>query len=146
MHGGVLFIEFKRASRFAWILFFLSGLLWSGSALAMDRFAALSMIESGDYDFARGQHTEVSRYQIRREVWMQATNAPLELATNAAVALDVARVIAEKRCLEFEKKHGRTPTDFEFYVLWNAPTQIDNPGRAVRKKAERFVNLIQKPD
>ena len=116
------------------------------SAFGMDRFAALSMIESGDNDFANGQHTEVSRYQIRREVWLQATNAPIELATNAAVALDVARAIAEKRCRDFEAKHDRLPTDFEFYVLWNSPMQVDNPSGVVRARAQRFVNLMGKMD
>ena len=110
----------------------------------MDRFAALSMIESGDDDFAHGQHTEVSRFQIRSEVWQQATNLPLSEATNAAVALTVAQLVAQQRCQNFEKNFGRSPTDFEFYVLWNSPAQINNPGRVVRERAQRFVNLVQK--
>lgn len=125
---------------------FLACLPWAGSAFAMDRFAALSMVESGDDDFANGRHTEVSRFQIRREVWLQTTNAPISEATNAAVARAVAEMIAAKRCQNFEKNHGRAPTDFEFYVLWNSPAQIDNPGRAVRARATRFVNLVQKKD
>lgn len=125
---------------------FLACLFWAGSAFSMDRFAALSMIESGDDDFANGRHTEVSRFQIRREVWLQATNPPISEATNAVVARAVAEMIAARRCQDFEKKRGRAPTDFEFYVLWNSPAQIDNPSRAVRARATRFVNLIQKRD
>jgi hypothetical protein len=39
------------------------------SASAMDRWSALSMIESGDDDRAVGPGGEVSRFQIRRELW-----------------------------------------------------------------------------
>ena len=122
----------------------LSGLLWAGSAGAMERFAALSMIESGDDDFARGRHTEVSRFQIQRKVWCLTTNAPVTEATNTALALAVAQTIAQERCQSFEKQHGRPPTDFEFYVLWNSPAQINNPGRVVSERAQRFVNLVKK--
>ena len=140
---------FKRMSQIIRLMkfpLFLAGLLCAGSASAMERFAALSMIESGDDDFAHGEHTEVSRFQIQREVWLQATNAPISEATNTPVALAVAQAIAQKRCQAFEKKYGRLPTDFEFYVLWNSPAQIDNPGRVVRERAQRFVNLVQKQD
>lgn len=149
MHGAAAMIDFKRMIwmiRFMQCLLFLMCFAGAGNVLGMDRFAALSMIESGDDDFAHGRHTEVSRYQIRREVWLQATNAPIELATNAAVALDVARVIADKRCQDFEKKRGRAPTDFEFYVLWNSPQQVDNPSRVVRARAQRFVNLMERKE
>ncbi len=147
MRGKAVLIEFKRVNqiiRFIKSPFILSCLLWAGSASAMDRFAALSMIESGDDDFAHGAHTEVSRYQIRREIWLQATNAPISQATNAVVALAVAQAIAGKRCQAFAAQHGRPATDFEFYVLWNAPARVNNPGRAVRERAERFVNLVNR--
>lgn len=149
MHSEAVFIEVNHVNwfiRFIRLPFFLSCLFWAGSAFSMDRFAALSMIESGDDDFANGRHTEVSRFQIRREAWLQATNAPISEATNAVVARAVAEMIAARRCQDFEKKHGRAPTDFEFYVLWNSPAQIDNPSRTVRARATRFVNLIQKRD
>ena len=136
--------RFRRCLRFVLIL--LGGWLWAANASAMERFAALSMIESGDDDFAHGMYTEVSRFQIRSEVWQQTTNTPISEATNAAVALAVAQVIAQKRCQAFEKSFGRAPTDFEFYVLWNSPAQINNPGRVVRERAQRFVNLVQKTD
>ena len=112
------------------------------SAWAMDRFAALSMIESGDDDLARGQSGEVSRFQIRREVWSQLTNAPVSQATDAKVAEAVARKLAAARCEKFEREHGRVPTDEEFYILWNAPAQIGHPGRSVQERAERFANLV----
>jgi hypothetical protein len=124
----------------------LTVLLGAGGVLALDRFAALSMIETGDNDFARGQETEISRYQIQRETWVAVTNLPISQATNAAVALGVAQAIATKRCEKFEKEHSRPPTDFEFYVLWNAPGQINNPSGVVRARAQRFANLVQKKE
>lgn len=147
MRGRAVFIEVNRLNRivrFGRCVVFLSCLLWAGSAFSMDRFDALSMIESGDDDFAHGQHTEVSRFQIRSELWLATTNAPISQATNAGIALDVAQMIIAKRCQLFEARYGRPPTDFEFYVLWNSPGQIDNPSRAVRARAERFVNLVKR--
>jgi len=150
MLGTAKIAGFRRANRFIRFtsipLILLGGWLGATDSSAMDRFAALSMIESGDDDFAHGQHTEVSRFQIRSEVWQQATNLPLSEATNAAVALTVAQLVAQQRCQNFEKNFGRSPTDFEFYVLWNSPAQINNPGQVVRERAQRFVNLVQKTD
>ena len=48
------------------ILLVLTGLLLGQLASAMDRWAALSMIESGDNDQAVGPGGEVSRFHIRR--------------------------------------------------------------------------------
>src|SRR5215831_1916351 len=87
----------------AWLVHFslaLAILLCASRAHAMDRFAALSMLESGDDDFALGKHAEVSRYQIRPGVWQQATSMPLSRATNAVVALGVAQAVAAKCCQE----------------------------------------------
>jgi hypothetical protein len=136
----------SKTIRFIPIPLVLAAMLWAGAALAEDRFAALSMIETGDNDFAHGRDSEISRYQIRQAMWLQVTNAPLDQATNPAVALSVAQTIAARRCADFAKTHGRAPTDFEFYVLWNAPQEVDRPSRAVRERAGRFVNLVQKSD
>jgi hypothetical protein len=145
MHGKAMNIGANRRRRLI-LSPALAVLLWAGSAFSMERFAALSMIESGDDDFARGQEAEISRYQIRREAWLATTNLPVSQATNPVVALGVAQAIAQKRCGKFEKEHGRPPTDFEFYVLWNAPGQIGRPTSAVRERATRFVNLVEKKD
>ena len=47
----------------------------------------------------------------------------------------------EYRCAAFERALHRPPTDFEFYILWNAPAQVQRPSKAVSKRAERFSNL-----
>ena len=108
------------------------------SARAMDRWAALSMLESGDDDSAIGTLGEVSRFQIRPYLW------PGGNPHNAGVALDVAQKIMGPRIAKFEHTHNRAPTDFEFYVLWNAPQEVNHPCRAVVKRAERFANLVRR--
>jgi hypothetical protein len=108
---------------------------------AMDRWAALSQLESGDNDCAIGAAGEVSRYQMKLDLWRQyaATNADWQ---KPADALKVAREVMKDRCADFEETFHRPPTDFEFYILWNAPAQIRRPGKSVRERAERFCNLV----
>jgi hypothetical protein len=110
-------------------------------ARAMDRWSALSQIESGDDDCAVGAAGEVSRYQVRPELWREHARPSTDWQ-NQDDALAVAQELMNERCREFERKYGRAPTDFEFYVLWNAPGQIERPSPAVRERAERFCNLI----
>jgi hypothetical protein len=108
---------------------------------AMDRWSALSQIESGDDDRAVGSAGEISRYQISPEVWQRY--APATAAwTKPEDALSVAKQAMQERCAAFERTAHRPPTDVEFYVLWNAPAQIQRPGKAVSGRAERFCNLI----
>jgi hypothetical protein len=106
-------------------------------ASAMDRWSALSMIESGDDDSAVGPNGEISRFQIRRELW------PGGNPQDGHSALCVAQEIMQARLDFFQKIHKRAPTDFEFYVLWNAPCQADHPSGTVTERAQRFVNLVQ---
>ncbi|HTV39704.1 MAG TPA: hypothetical protein VMF08_03955 [Candidatus Sulfotelmatobacter sp.] len=110
------------------------------SARAMDRWAALSMLESGNDDSAIGSRGEISRYQIRPYLW------PGGNPHNAGLALGVAQKIMKARIARFEHTHNRAPTDFEFYVLWNAPQEVNHPCRAVARRAERFANLVQRTD
>ena len=114
-------------------------------ARAMDRWAALSQIESGDDDTAVGAAGEISRYQMKPELWQRyaAPDADWQVSADALV---VAQKIMKARCMNFANKLGRQPTDFEFYVLWNAPGQISQPTRPVRERAERFSNLVNRPE
>ena len=112
-------------------------------AQAMDRLAALSMIESGNDDRAIGRAGKVSRFQIKPSLWRQyAGAAPLTARTNLDAALRVTQEIMADRCRNFERHFHRPPTDFEYYVLWNAPGEIRNPGKMVTEKARRFCNLV----
>ena len=111
----------------------------------MNRWAALSQLESADNDGAIGAVGEVSRYQVRPEIWQRYAARGMNWKT-AADALVVAQRIMKDRCAEFEHTHGRPPTDFEFYVLWNAPAQVGQPVKAVRLRAERFCSLLRRPE
>jgi hypothetical protein len=111
---------------------------------AMDRWSALSQIESGDNDHAVGAAGEVSRYQIKPEIWHRCAPAGADY-TDPDGALSVARQAMQERCATFERKAHRPPTDTEFYILWNAPAQIRRPSKAVLGRAERFCNLVSSP-
>ena len=106
-------------------------------AFSMDRWEALSMIESGNNDRAIGAVGEVSRYQIRPEFW------PGGNPQNPQVALTVAQKTMQSRLNQFVRRHQRQPTDLEFYILWNAPWQADHPSAIVKERAQRFANLVQ---
>jgi hypothetical protein len=129
---------FQNPEKLVKILFIF--LLLSTSALAMDRWTALAMIESGGNDRIIGHDGEVSRYQIRRELWPGGD--PLD----ATVALANAQRIMSPRLATFEHTYGRMPDDFEFYILWNAPAQINHPHSAVTERARRFMNLVADTD
>jgi len=119
------------------IMLILAGLGLAKPALAMDRWDALSMIESGNNDRAIGSVGEVSRFQIRPELW------PGGNPQNPQQALTAAQITMTPRLNRFERIHKRQPTDFEFYVLWNAPWVVDHPTAVVKERAQRFVNLVQ---
>jgi hypothetical protein len=115
----------------------LAGFGLVANASAMDRWSALSMIESGDDDRAVGPGGEISRFQIRQELW------PGGDPENVQVASAAAQEIMRPRLAGFQESHKRAATDFEFYVLWNAPWQADHPSKAVTERARRFANLVQ---
>jgi hypothetical protein len=111
---------------------------------AMDRWSALSQLESGDDDCAVGAAGEISRYQIKPEVWRR--HAPTDADwTKQDDALSVARQAMLERCATFERAFHRPPTDSEFYILWNAPALVQQPSKAVLGRAERFCNLVNAP-
>jgi hypothetical protein len=110
---------------------------------AHNRWEALSMIESGNNDAAIGQAGEVSRFQIKPALWEKFSAAdPARSRTNPQAALRVAQAIMRIRCAQFERHYHRQPNDFEYYVLWNAPSQIHRPSRTVAERASRFSNLM----
>jgi hypothetical protein len=129
------FIGYKMKIRLAVLILVGFGVVITASA--MDRWAALSMIESGDDDNAIGPGGEISRFQIRHKLW------PGGDPQNPKVALIVARKIMEPRLATFQQSHKREATDFEFYILWNAPWQADHPSAVVTERARRFANLVE---
>ena len=123
-------------------LLFLAALLVGFQVQAMDRWSALSQIESGDNDRAVGAAGEISRYQIKPEVWQRFAPAAANWEDQKQ-ALAVAKIIMEQRYADFQRATGRAPTDFEFYVLWNAPARVAKPGLAIAERAQRFCNLVE---
>lgn len=110
-------------------------------AFGMDRPAALSMLETGDNDQAVGRAGEISRYQVRKTEWQSVTNSPNYC--DSETAKRVMLRIMSKRIQAFKAHFGRSPTDFEYYALWNAPTQamVGKLSPAVAARCERFANL-----
>src|SRR6266404_4287035 len=114
---------------------------------ALSRLEAISLIESGNNDRARGSAGEVSRYQLLPNVW--STYSDSHSYANSKVASLVARQHLDHLETWFQAQAGRAPTDFEIYVLWNAgPAYYARRAfsaaavhRLVRERAERFVNL-----
>lgn len=120
-----------------------SALVWlcfTANLQAMDRWSALSMLESGDNDKAVGPGGEISRFQIQRVLW------PGGDPQDAQVALVAAQELMRSRLEEFEKSYKRPATDFEFYILWNAPRKIQHPTTRVMERARRFANLVKLND
>jgi hypothetical protein len=107
----------------------------------MDRWSALSQIESGNNDRAVGRAGEISRYQIKPRIWERY--APLKADWEKPQdSLEVVKDAMQARCRAFERSFHRPPDDFEFYVLWNAPAQIRRPAKSVSERAKRFRNLV----
>ena len=121
------------------------GLEVSVKVQAMDRWAALSQLETRDDDNAIGTAGEVSRYQIKPKLWRRYARLEADWK-NPAEALSAAKELMRERCARFESLYNRPPTDFEFYVLWNAPSQIKRPRKVVRERAERFSRLVALDD
>jgi hypothetical protein len=107
------------------------------SASGMDRWAALSMIESGDDNSAVGPGGEISCFQIQRDLWPGGDPQDRQLA------LVVAQEVMRQRLSKFQQSHKRDVTAFEFYVLWNAPYQVNHPTTIVAERARRFANLVE---
>lgn len=114
------------------------------SGWGMDRLSALSMLETGDNDRAIGRAGEISRYQVLRREWRTVTNSAAY--ADSETARTVVLRLMDHRIHAFEATFGRSPNDFEFYGLWNAPSQIME-GKLTRRVAERcrrFANLCER--
>ncbi|HKQ39221.1 MAG TPA: hypothetical protein VJ063_14180 [Verrucomicrobiae bacterium] len=108
----------------------------------MDRLSALSMLETGNNDRMVGRAGEISRYQILKPEWRSVTNSTRW--TDPVVAKAVTLKLIERRVSQFHAAHHRNPSDFEFYVLWNAPAQVLVRGKVskvVAERAQRYANL-----
>ena len=107
----------------------------------MDRLSALGMLETGNNDHARGRRGEVSRYQILPRLWQQYGHGNPFDPRNAR---DAVSRIMRRRILQFERLRHCAPTNFDYYVMWNAPAQVGHPDATVADRAQRFANLCQR--
>jgi hypothetical protein len=121
-------------------------------APALDRYAALSEIESRNNDRMVGPEREVSRYQILPDLWDQAwtdRQKAVVKPTDPVAATTVVKRIMQTRCSLFQSRYHSLPSDFEFYVLWHRPAcYIGRPVPRVLSTAEagrarRFANLCE---
>ena len=112
-------------------------------SFGLDRFSALSMIETGDNDRMVGRAGEISRYQILKREWRSVSDSTQ--FTDRKVSEAVARRLIDQRVTRFKSIYGRNPTDFEFYGLWNAPAQVyrGQVSPVVAERCRRFANLCQ---
>ena len=113
-------------------------------AFGMDRSAALSMLETGNNDQAVGSAGEISRYQVRKLEWRSVTNSPNY--SDFETAKKVMLKIMDRRVEAFKAHFGHAPSDYEYYALWNAPSQAmeGKLSRAVAERCQRFANLCAK--
>src|SRR5947209_5564500 len=110
---------------------------------------ALGWIESGNNDLAHGKAGEVSRFQIHPAVW-KAYSRSREYH-DLTISTVVARRHWDSLVRYFLRYAGRSPTDFDVYVLWNTRWGYyqQRDFKAVRvdahvaDRAKRFSNLIQ---
>lgn len=112
------------------------------ASMGMDRLSALSMLETGNNDRMVGRAGEISRYQILKSEWRAVTNSVRW--TDPQVAKAVTVQLIDRRVNQFRVKHRRDPSDFEFYVLWNAPAHVLVRGKVskvVAERAQRYANL-----
>lgn len=113
----------------------------------MSFWAALAEIESGGNDYAVGDVGEISRYQIRPEVWR--TYSSSRRYTDSSVALPIAEKYMAKLRHDFERATGREPTETDCVILWKSgiagyEKHGFNPAHmsaAHRDRINRFRNL-----
>src|ERR1044071_139091 len=87
---------------------------------------ALGMIESGNDDHAVGSAGEISRYQIKKDIW-QAHSRSSEF-WDEKEAWRVTEKVLAARVEEYRRGTGRMPAAFDLYVLWNAPGHFRSMG------------------
>jgi hypothetical protein len=121
----------------------LLGLLCPMISFGMDRLAALSMIETGNNDRMVGRAGEISRYQILKREWRSVTNSTRYW--DPAVARAVTEKLIDRRLQQFQAVYQRGPTNFEFYALWNAPSQVlsGRVSKVVAERCRRYSNLCE---
>ena len=111
---------------------------------------ALGQVESGERDKVIGKHGEVSRYQIRENVWKKYNThyypaSWTDYHTAAQVAYQHMRWLQE----EYTKHTNKDANSTELYVMYNAgfdyykkrKFDMSKVSYDIRERAARFTNL-----
>ncbi len=156
--------------RFVWfVLIMLGALLVIHGCSGMDRWAALSMIESGDNDYAVGKSGEVSRYQISKQDWVKYSIdvrrqsddsfflkiSPINKQDAHMVAmlvmLDNYQQIKPTYPFGISDEGKLLPndiSDYQFALLWHCPGRLQSHALTASDcdYAQRFYNLVHKEE
>jgi hypothetical protein len=139
----------------ACVLFFALALGCAAAGMPAGLREALAEFETGttspvvsEGDYAVGRHKEVSRFQIRPEIWQEYSESREYHDPDAAWSVAVR--ILEERKQAFCKATNRDWDSVDIYLMWNAPGSYQRANwererlsATVLKRAQRFANLMQ---
>jgi hypothetical protein len=122
----------------------------SAPALDSKHLFALGMLETGNNDRVVGGAGEVSRFQILPAVWRAYCGS--QAYSQPEVSVQVARAHWTFLANAFVQHTGRSPSDFDMYVLWNTGAgyyarkgfDSNRVAPTVKDRAQRFVNLVNR--
>ena len=128
---------------------FFAAMLWTTLASAMSFWGALAEIESGQNDYVIGSVGEVSRYQIRPEIWKAYSAGHHYDYVDRGVALSIAEKYLTRLKREFAEATGRQATEEDCVIMWKSgfsgyEKRGFNPTRmsaAHQDRITRFRNL-----
>ena len=110
----------------------------------------LSMLETGNNDYAVGTAGERSRWQIRKTTWRKYTKMSFDRAINPEIAAVVASAHVQYLRDKLTTAYGgREPSPAQLYCAWNMGLTgfrrrqylVSRCPAAVQERAERYANL-----
>jgi hypothetical protein len=110
----------------------------------------LSMLETGNNDYAVGSVGERSRWQIRETTWRKYTKISFGRAINPNIAAVVASAHVQYLRDKLTTAYGgREPSPAQLYCAWNMGLTgfrrrqylVSRCPAAVQERAERYANL-----
>lgn len=127
----------------------LAAMLWATVGSGMSFWRALAEIESGQNDYAIGSVGEVSRYQIRPEIWKAFSAGHHYDYADRGAALSIAEKYLKRLKTEFAEATGRDASEEDCVIMWKAgfsgyerrgfnPTRMST---AHQDRITRFHNL-----
>lgn len=135
------------------LVLIIAAVFWSSVAPALSFWESLAEIESGRNDSAIGSVGEVSRYQIRPEIWKAYSAGHHYDYENHWIARSIAEKYLARLKHEFAEATGREATEADCVIMWKAgftgyEKQGFNPARmsaAHHERLTRFRNLRNEP-